>query len=434
MIKPAPSWGRTLVVVLGVGLGGLVGSCGAAPTVSAPADAGTASGVGSEPSITTTATTATTAQPSTTQAPATQPLSTQPLSTQPSTTQPVAADPAASIVASMDPEEIAGLLLMPMVWGTDADQPHANNRALFGYSTAAEAVDALGLGGVLIMGHNIVDQDQTTSFNGALQAATSPRLLIAVDQEGGTVARVSDGVPAVRSAATFDDPAQVADSSAATAEALADQGFNVVFAPVADVSGPGSAIGNRSFGTDPQSTAAMVSAAVTGTQSAGLAATAKHWPGLGDTVVDSHQQLPTSTRTEAEWNEVDRPPFVAAIDAGVELVMVGHVAVPALDPSGAPASQSAAVIERLRDAGFDGVIVTDALNMGAVANQSPVDAALASLAAGADLLLAPTEPVATRDAIVDALSDGRLDPAHITASAARVVRLQQRLASDSRPN
>lgn len=158
-----------------------------------------------------------------------------------------------------------------------------------------------------------------------------------------------------------------------------------------------------------------------------MAASAKHWPGHGHTTVDSHDSLPVVDRDLAVWEQTDLPPFRAALAEDVATVMVGHLAYPALDPSGDPATVSAPIVARLRELGFDGVVITDALDMGALSSLDPGEVAVRAVEADIDLLLAPPEPMAARAALLAALAEGRLTRERLERSALRTWILKERL-------
>ncbi len=349
------------------------------------------------------------------------------------TTTTAAPDPVAIIVAGLTLDEKIGQLLMPVVEGTSGAEAHPGNVRLGGIETAAGLVDAFRLGGVLYLGSNIVDAGQLSTFSAELQAASSPTvgMLIAVDQEGGRVQRVVDGVTSVPPARSLaGDPEQATSLATQTAVELRAQGINVVFAPVADlVDGNAGVIGNRSYGADPEATATMVVAVIKGLQRGGVAASAKHWPGHGATTVDSHKSLPVLDISDELWRSRERVPFVAAANAGVDMIMVGHLSLPQLDPSGVPATQSRVLVEQLlrEDLGYEGVIVSDALDMGALSGEGRGEIAIQSLEAGIDLLLAPPDLIAAQTALLDAVASGRLTVERLDASVSRVLTLKLRL-------
>lgn len=376
---------------------------------------------------------------STTRAPTTTELATtttQPTTTTTEATTTTTVDPIDELVATLTLEQKAGQLLMPILAGTDADVGNALNEQTTGVATIREAVEAHALGGVIYLGSNVQSAAQLTALSAAIEEAAqvaTPGIgaLISVDQEGGRVNRITDGVevfPSARSLAPDADAVRAAASSTATA--VLDQGINIVLAPVADLTdGNAGVIGNRSYGADPFITAEMVVASVEGLQGAGVAAAVKHWPGHGDTTLDSHAVLPTIGIDRLTWEQRERVPFAAAVDADVAIVMVGHLALPGLDPSGQPATVSAVLIEQLlrADLGFEGIVMTDALDMGAVRNQDRGELVVQSIEAGVDILLAPPDVALAHAAIVDAVVTGRISEERLDASVARVLRLKEQL-------
>ena len=173
----------------------------------------------------------------------------------------------------------------------------------------------------------------------------------------------------------------------------------------------------------------MVGAAVEGLQEAGVAAAVKHWPGHGATPVDSHELLPSLDIDRDQWERRERMPFVEAVDRDVAIVLVGHLALPQLDATGDPATVSPTLVEELlrEELGFDGVVMTDALNMGAVdaipQRQLVVDAILA----GADVVLIPPSLEEASAALADAVADGTISAERLDRSVTRVLRLKDRL-------
>jgi beta-N-acetylhexosaminidase len=212
-------------------------------------------------------------------------------------------------------------------------------------------------------------------------------------------------------------------------------GINLDFAPVADVNTnpENPVIGLRSFGDDPARVGAHVAAAIDGLHAAGIASAAKHFPGHGDTSADSHLAPVATTRDAAHLRRVELAPFRAAIDARVDLIMTGHVSAPALDPSGAPATLSKALVQGvLRDElGFNGVVCTDDMVMAGIASRySIAQASVLAIDAGADLLVFSELDAAREglDALRAAVRDGRLKPDRVAASLARVETLRWRTA------
>lgn len=342
----------------------------------------------------------------------------------------------AQTLATLSTEEKIGQLLMPAVFGTGSevtDNERRLNLAAHGYGTPEEIVEAYKLGGVIYLETNIDSAQQLKNFSQRLQetavASTGLGLLVAIDQEGGRVSRISDEVTLFPPASDMTgDARRVRESSFITGQQVQQQGINVVLAPVADVVEPGRAafIGNRSFGGDPSVVASMVAAAVEGLQQSGVAAAVKHWPGHGATAVDSHSRLPTVNVDRAQWETRERLPFDAAIDEGVAIVMVGHLAMPQLDPSALPATVSSVLVnDLLRDElGFDGVVMSDALNMGAVAGIAPKDLAVDAVLAGVDIILIPPSLTDAAAGLTAAVDDGRLSIEQLDAAVSRVLNLK----------
>ncbi|MGA8112164.1 MAG: glycoside hydrolase family 3 N-terminal domain-containing protein [Actinocatenispora sp.] len=272
---------------------------------------------------------------------------------------------------------------------------------------------------------------------GELTAATDAatvRPVLSVDQEGGTVARLRRGVTSVPGAmalAATGDPANAERIGQVIGTELRAVGFHQDYAPDADVnSNPANpVIGLRSFGSDPEAVSRYVVAALRGLRGAGLAATVKHFPGHGDTATDSHLELPAVSRDRASWEAVDLAPFAAAIGAGVDAVMSAHVAVPAADPSGAPATASSAILTGvLRDQlGFRGVAVTDAMDMAGARTHGDGEAVVRALAAGADQLLMPADLEVAVAAVRDAVESGRVPHARLDEAVGRILTLKHRL-------
>jgi beta-N-acetylhexosaminidase len=371
------------------------------------------------------------------------------------------AERAAALVARLSDADLIGQVLMPYAYGGSATDVSAasaiGNRRMAGVATPAEMVERYRLGGLILVGFsaddptggsqptsNVDSPAQVRRLTTGLQDAAGGLpakvpLLIGTDQEFGLVTRVQQGVTALPSAMAFGaarDPALTESAWRAAGTELAALGVNLNFAPVADVlSGrPGGVIGSRSYGSDPAVTAGQVTGAVRGLQGAGVAATLKHFPGHGHTTTDSHAALPVLAQGRAELDRADLPPFVAGIRAGAWLVMSGHLDVRALDP-GVPASFSRKVlVDLLRGRlKFDGVVVSDALNMAPAKRWKPGEAAVRALLAGNDVLLMPPDVAAAHAGLTAALRDGRLPRARLVEAATRVLTLKFRLAGFAAP-
>ncbi|MEH0981016.1 glycoside hydrolase family 3 N-terminal domain-containing protein [Micromonospora sp. CPCC 205556] len=300
------------------------------------------------------------------------------------------------------------------------------------------AVDlvAEGLAGHTLFGTNVHDPAQVAASTAALRAGRSD-VLVAIDEEGGDVTRLAHatGSPYPGNAAlgAVDDRSLTRRVYAAIGAELAALGITVNLAPTVDVNtaDENPVIGTRSFGADPVRVAAHSAAAVEGLQAVGVAACAKHFPGHGATVADSHHELPTVDVAPELLRERDLPPFAAVIAAGARAIMTAHIRVPALTGDG-PATFSRAVLVDLlrREYGFTGTVITDALEMkgAALAAGGVGPAAVRALAAGADLLCIGAKVDAglvehVVAEIVGAITDGRLDRARVEEAAGRTAAL-----------
>jgi beta-N-acetylhexosaminidase len=301
----------------------------------------------------------------------------------------------------------------------------------------AELIRRYHLGGVIYFGQNVRDAAQVAALSAGLQEAARRQpphlpLLIGTDQEGGIVSRlagVTTVFPGQMAAGATRDPALIRAQDQATGAGMRALGINLDYAPVADVNvDPANpVIGIRSFGADPALVATMTAAAVDGFHQAGEVTVAKHFPGHGDTGVDSHTGLPVIHHTLRQWWTIDAPPFQAAIRAGVDEIMIGHIEVPALDDSGQPASLSHKIVTGLlRDRlGYQGVVVTDSLQMGGVLQgHTPAQVAVQAVQAGCDQLLMPSDPGVAYHAILRAAQRGQISLARLDAAVARVVNLK----------
>jgi beta-N-acetylhexosaminidase len=359
------------------------------------------------------------------------------------------------LLKKMTLREKVGQLFMTYAYGASANDPDPPivkaNLRLSGVTTAARLVAKYHLGGIILVGRGTLDQAGTRPrnlenpaqiallCNGLQKAALSQRravpLLIATDQEQGMITRI--GLPATQMPGNMALGADgsVSDTYAAaqiTGEELRAMGINMDLAPVADVNVDprNPVIGVRSFGSDASRVAKLTAAAVRGYQSAGVAASAKHFPGHGDTDVDSHYALPVVRHDLREVDHIDLPPFRAAIAAGVAAIMVGHLDVPALDRSRVPASLSHTIITGwLRDRlGFRGVVISDSLAMGGVRTGfSDAQIPVRALRAGVDVLLMPPDMATAFRSVMRAVKSGRISSRSVDQAVRRILILKTSL-------
>ena len=287
---------------------------------------------------------------------------------------------------------------------------------------------ALKPAGVILVGGNFGTPEEVRALVAAIHA-TNPELppLVALDQEGGIVSRIADD-PAPDAPTLGQLPtAKISALARARAEALAAYGFDVNFAPVADVAfTPDSFMTGRAFGNDPAVVAQDVAAYLAGVEGTGVLHAVKHFPGHGRVSIDSHEALPVLDVDAETWWEEDALPFRVAVEAGVPMVMLGHLTVPSWDEL--PASLSPEAVRVLReDLEFTGVIVSDDLGMGALGTWTPFQVVDLASAAGIDLLLfvvPRVEPAALVDHLVARVESGDVPAERVAASVSRVLSMQ----------
>ncbi len=290
-------------------------------------------------------------------------------------------------------------------------------------------------GGVMLFGNNIDTLEQVLEYIAELKAAAELPLIIATDQEGGSVSRLSESgrlgateLPDAELFGALGDPWFVEAAAELTARELRALGITMNFGPVADVNtnAANPVIAERSFGADAGLVASMVEASVRGLQRENVSAVLKHFPGHGDTAVDTHYERAVVHHDRERLEAVEWPPFLRGIAAGADAVMTGHIAVPALTGDARPATIAPEVIQAvLRDElGFSGVVITDSLAMGALRGYGEGEIAIRALEAGVDIILRPSSPTATYQAVLAAVEDGRLSEERIDRSVRRVLLLK----------
>ncbi|WP_329465083.1 glycoside hydrolase family 3 protein [Streptomyces sp. NBC_01431] len=357
-----------------------------------------------------------------------------------------------AVIARMSVEEKIGQLFVMRVYGHSATAPDqadidANLREI-GVRDAAELIAKYHVGGIIYFtwAHNTRDPHQIADLSNGIQAAglaqrTPLPLLIATDQEHGIVCRVGKpatlfpGAMALGAGGSERDARTLGRISGAELAAI---GIRQDYSPDADVNiNPANpVIGVRSFGADPAAVARMVAAEVRGYQESSVAATAKHFPGHGDTSVDSHTGIPVITHTREQWERLDAPPFKAAIAAGIDAIMTAHIQFPALDPSNDPATLSHPILTGIlrEQLGFDGVVITDSLGMKGVRDKYGDDRVpVLALKAGVDQLLDPPNLDVAWHGVRAAVDSGELTEARLDESILRILRLKDRRGLFARP-
>ncbi|MCD7760443.1 MAG: hypothetical protein LUH16_01495 [Clostridiales bacterium] len=304
--------------------------------------------------------------------------------------------------------------------------------ATVGGAATQAALQDYPVGGLVYFAGNILTPDQCTSMIENTQSYSELGLFIAVDEEGGTVARI--GRNSAMGTTSFPNMATVGAQGTDAAynvgltigSEITRFGFNLDFAPVADVNtNPDNpVIGSRAFSSDAEEAAELVASAVQGFRGGGILCCLKHFPGHGDTATDSHYGLAETTKTLDELRETEFLPFQAGIDAEAELVMVGHISTPNITGDSVPASLSSYLVtDILRgELGFDGLVVTDSLSMEAITDQyGSGEAAVLAVQAGVDLLLMPEELSAAVSALEGAVADGTVSESRIDESVLRIL-------------
>lgn len=290
-------------------------------------------------------------------------------------------------------------------------------------------------GGIVFFGKNIAEPEQLEAFLSGLKQASDLPLMICTDEEGGSVSRIAnaagfqvqkfDGAEAIGATG---DPHEAYHMGQVIGAYLNRYGFNLDFAPVADINSDPEhiIIGPRSFGSDAQTVSSMVNAMIDGLHDGGVMACIKHFPGHGAASGDSHDGYVELDKSWEELLQCELIPFIGALEK-TDLVMAAHIATPNVTNDGLPASLSYSMLtEKLRgELGYDGVIITDALAMGAIIqNYSSAESAVLALQAGADILLMPYDYIAAYQGVLAAVEDGTIPEERIDESVLRILRLK----------
>ena len=324
-------------------------------------------------------------------------------------------------------DKVAGLFIITpeALTGTDV--------AIKAGDTTKEKLSQYAVGGLIYAKQNIKSADQLKEMISGTQGFSKYPLFIGIDEEGGSVSRIAesglaDNVGTMGDIGTSGDPSKAKEAGSAIAAYLSEYGFNLDFAPVADVILEGnSIIGDRSFGSNAGDDAAMVSACVEGLQEGNVSACLKHFPGLGSTTEDTHEGMATSEKTKEDFETTDFLSFQGGIDAGADFVMVSHLSVPNITGDNTPSSLSDKMItDILRgELGFNGIVITDAMDMKAVTDYYTSDeAAVKALQAGADMILIPEDFEAAYQGVLDAVNNGTLSEERINESLQRIYRVK----------
>ncbi len=314
------------------------------------------------------------------------------------------------------------------------------NEATAAGEATRNALSERPVGGIIYFAPNIVDPEQTSEMLSNMQSYAMEiegvPLLICVDEETGRVSRLSaneafeiDPLPTMQEIGESGDIDKAYSTGMEIGMYLHEYGFNVDFAPVADTlfSPENSVIGDRSFGSDPDTVSKMSWQFAEGLRSQGIVPCFKHFPGHGSTSGDSHTSAVILEKTAEELKTSDLIPFENAVTSGAFMIMAGHISCPQITGDNTPASLSSVMINDLlrKEMGYNGLVVTDALNMGAVAdNYSPGEAAKMAVNAGVDLLLTPADYTEAYQALLDAVKNQEIEEERINDSLRRILRIK----------
>lgn len=296
-----------------------------------------------------------------------------------------------------------------------------------------QALAEYAVGGIVYFGKNMQSAEQLQEMIDNTQLYTKYPLFIAVDEEGGSVSRVADAGIAekVDSAQTIGQTGDANNAYVAgttIGSYLSNLGFNLDFAPVADLANiEGSVMESRAYGSDAATVAPFVTSMVQGLEEQNVTACLKHFPGIGSSTMDTHDGLATTDRSAEDFRANDFTVFQSAIDAGADMIMVGHMSAPALAGDNTPSSLSGAVVTDIlrNELNFRGVIITDAMNMAAISDYYEADeAAILALKAGCDMILMPEDFEKAYNGVLEAVQNGTISEERIDDSLRRIYRIK----------
>lgn len=336
-------------------------------------------------------------------------------------------------------DKVAGLFMITPEALTGVD------KAIKAGEGTREALNKYAVGGLVYFSQNIIDKEQLTEMLTNTRNMSKYPLFLAVDEEGGSVRRVGGSSIEVEEVGDMSeigaggDTMAAYNSGAAIATYLYELGFDVDFAPVADVvtDAENSTIGTRSFGSDPGMVGDMVASMVSGIQDTGVSSCLKHFPGIGAATEDTHEEMAVIEKSAEELSLSELIPFKSGIEAGAHFVMVSHLSLPAVVGDNTPCSLSEEVITNtLRgELGYNGIVITDAMNMAAVTEYYKADeAAIMALKAGADMVLMPEDFDTAYNGVLTAVQEGVIAEERVNESLKRIYRVKYRNRVDQSGN
>lgn len=343
-----------------------------------------------------------------------------------------AMDMAAGYLKKMTVEEKVGQLFIVNL--EQLDQRKGNYYEFRKYTREMEKnIEKYQVGGVILFSRNIAKRTQTIRLTSGLQSAGKIPLFITVDEEGGDVARIASNdkmqttkFPSPEEIGKTKDDQYVYDMAKTIGTEIKELGFNVDFAPVADVktSELNAEIGNRSFGNDPDKVSEYVSAFVQGLDRENISGTLKHFPGQGSSKGDTHKENVDIDSSIARLRKTDFVPFEAGIEAGADFVMVSHISVSKVTESATPASMSKLIMQTIlrEELGFERIIITDAFDMSSITdNYTSAEAAYNAFKGGADIILMPDDFQAAYTEILNKVKEGKITTERLDDSVVRIL-------------
>lgn len=337
-------------------------------------------------------------------------------------------DKAKYYISQMTTEEkVAGLFFV---------HPEVINGGLQANESTREALSRYPVGGIIYFGNNIQSEEQLTNLLAQTKAYSKYPLFLGVDEEGGRVARVAQAFDSVENTGdasalgALGNPASAYSAYGKIGTYLGKYGFNVDFAPVADIYNENNSMfEKRSFGKDVKLVSDYVYQAVKGLQDKGISACAKHFPGHGNAKGDSHNGMAVSYLTREELLSRELLPFKSAISANTDFIMMGHISLPNVLPDNTPATLSYDIITGIlrNELGYDGIVITDAMRMSAVSEKySSAEAAVMAIKAGCDMVLMPVDFNEAYQGVLNAVKSGEIPIERIEASLMRIYRVKCR--------
>lgn len=335
-----------------------------------------------------------------------------------------------SVISEMTLEDkVAGLFMITPEALTGA------NPVVQAGETTREKLSEYPVGGLIYFKQNMQSSEQLSQMLQNTQNIRKYPLFLGVDEEGGTVSRVAEAgfaenVGSMSDIGATANPDVSREAGVKIGSYLADFGFNLNFAPVADVAAEGNTIiKERSFGTDTSIVSSMTAAYVEGLQGTGVSACMKHFPGIGDADADTHDGAAVTEKTKDDFTAIDFPVYQAGIEAGVDFVMVSHLTAVNVTGDDMPASLSSSMVNDILrgELGYQGIVITDAMNMKAITDRYTADeAAVLALQAGVDMILMPDDFALAYQGVLDAVNSGVISEDRINESLARICRVKYR--------